>query len=273
MSSEGTAVPPAPVPQPIISAPPAPVLPPGGPISLKWVENLYKESGREITLAYTTLNQMKNWAIVIAGAILSGLAFGSAAGNYPSRSMFVGVVIAFAFTLRFFIRAILCYINLSRWNSLQRDILHMMLSTNDAQSPPQVDAGQVAKVSQLIEDLYFNWRSPIARANQVASNLKLGFSLLFALCLFFLVWGAVTLAGDHLVQGLLVFALGSTIVEFRDFFTSPFFDTKEAYDKRKKKAEGVFPRPRSEAAYIWSWVTVLVLSLLVSFRDPILRWL
>src|SRR5437899_12327207 len=88
-----------------------------------WLRDFYKECGREITLAYTTLNQMKNWAMVIAGAVLSGLAFGSAAGTYPTKPMFIGVVIAFAFTLRFFIRAILCYINLSRWNTLQRETL------------------------------------------------------------------------------------------------------------------------------------------------------
>lgn len=45
----------------------------------KWIENFYKECGREVTLAYTTLNQMKNWAIVIAGALLSGFAFGTSA--------------------------------------------------------------------------------------------------------------------------------------------------------------------------------------------------
>src|SRR5690242_13218613 len=118
MSGPGAVVPSAPAAPPIV-------------MSFKWAENLYKECGREITLAYTTLNQMKNWAMVIAGAILSGLAFGSAAGSYPNKPMIVGVVIAFAFTLRFFIRAILCYINLSRWNTLQRETLKVLIWTND----------------------------------------------------------------------------------------------------------------------------------------------
>ncbi len=38
-----------------------------------WLHDFYKECGREATLAYTTLNQMKNWAMVIAAAALSGL--------------------------------------------------------------------------------------------------------------------------------------------------------------------------------------------------------
>src|SRR6266566_2320605 len=134
-----------------------------GPISLKWVENLYNECGREITLAYTTLNQMKNWAIVIAGAILSGLAFGSAAGTYPNKPMIVGVVVAFAFTLRFFIRAILCYINLTRWNTLQRETLKVMVWVNDPppNAAPQLNAGDLVKLQEAIDNLYFDWHSPI----------------------------------------------------------------------------------------------------------------
>jgi hypothetical protein len=255
--------------------PPQSAAPNPGPISFKWLENLYKECGREITLAYTTLNQMKNWAIVIAGAILSGLAFGSAAGTYPTKPMFVGVVIAFAFTLRFFIRAILCYINLSRWNTLQRETLGVMLWASDPQPPasPQLDATKLTELEEKIRNLYFDWHSPISRSDQIASNLKLGFSLLFALCLFFLVWGAAAFVKDHLVQGLLVFVVGSTAVEFRDFLTSRYFDTKEIFEKRKKKPQAVFPRPQVDSVYVWSWLAVLVLSLLISFRDKILSWL
>src|SRR5713101_1817071 len=68
-----------------------------------WLENFYKECGREVTLAYTTLNQMKNWAIVTAAAAISGLAFGTAAGKFPNVPMFTGTVIVYAFVLRFFI--------------------------------------------------------------------------------------------------------------------------------------------------------------------------
>jgi len=137
--------------------PPTPVAAPPDAISFKWVENFYKECGREITLAYTTLNQMKNWAMVIAGAVLSGLAFGSAAGTYPTKPMFIGVVIAFAFTLRFFIRAILCYINLSRWNTLQRETLEAMIWTNDpllSATPPPPNPSQFKKLAESIRNLF-----------------------------------------------------------------------------------------------------------------------
>lgn len=58
-----------------------------------WVETFYRECGREVTLAYTTLNQMKNWAMTVVAAALSGLAFGSKSADYPNKYMFVGVVI------------------------------------------------------------------------------------------------------------------------------------------------------------------------------------
>lgn len=100
-----------------------------------WLENFYKECGREVTLAYTTLNQMKNWAIVTAAAAISGLAFGTAASNFPNVPMFTGTVIVYAFVLRFFIRAIICYVNLIRWNTLQKDCIELKLIPTGTASP------------------------------------------------------------------------------------------------------------------------------------------
>src|SRR5712692_7801530 len=79
-----------------------------------WLHDFYKECGREATLAYTTLNQMKNWAMVIAAAAISGLSFGNKSSEYPTPIMFAGSVIVYTFILRFFVRAIICYINLVR---------------------------------------------------------------------------------------------------------------------------------------------------------------
>src|SRR5438046_9006044 len=97
--------------------PPTPVAAPPDAISFKWVENFYKECGRETTLAYTTLNQMKNWAMVIAAAFISAIVtLGRPAEGEIKASVLLGMyaaaVVAYVFNLRFFIRAILCYINL-----------------------------------------------------------------------------------------------------------------------------------------------------------------
>ena len=241
-------------------------------IDPKWLEHFYGECGREVTLAYTTLNQMKNWAMIIAGAVLSGLSFGAASGKYPTETMFIGVVIAYAFTLRFFVRAILCYINLVRWNTLQAKTVKLMLTGGGMGGTITTQDPTYVELVEAIENLYFKWHSPIDRKRQVLANLKLGFSLLLALSLYFLLWGAFALWNIDLVQGLLVFAVGNMLVEIKDFFSSSYFDTKEAYENavtRRKKTARPFPIPESPAAYLITWIAVLLASLLVSFRVKI----
>jgi hypothetical protein len=243
--------------------------PPSTAIDSEWLSHFYKECGREVTLAYSTLNQMKNWAMIIAGAVISGVSFAQGSLNYPNESMFIGIIIAFAFTLRFFVRAILCYINLIRWNSLQSSIVRMKLGSLAPESAATETPGQLI---ELIQDLYFDWRSPIGRKGQILANLKLGFSLLFFLLLFFLIWGAVALWQNHLVQGLCAFILGYTLVELYDFMTNAYFDTKEASEKssaRRKRMSTIFPIPVVTWGYFVLWSVFLLLSLLVAFRDQV----
>jgi len=58
--------------------------------------------------------------MVVAAAAISGLSFSSSAQqNQYQTSMFVGTVVVYVFVLRFYIRAILCYTNLLKWNKLQ----------------------------------------------------------------------------------------------------------------------------------------------------------
>ena len=70
---------------------------------------------------------MKNWAMIVAAAALSGLPFSGRATEYPTPMMFAGIVVVYTFISRFFIRAILCYINLVRWNVLQSDCVELKL--------------------------------------------------------------------------------------------------------------------------------------------------
>src|SRR5436309_1275077 len=114
--------------------PPTPVAAPPDAISFKWVENFYKECGREVTLAYTTLNQMKNWAVLIVAAVVSAVVSlnktttaSSPAPQSSTLAVYAGSLIVYVFVLRFFIRAILCYINLVRWNNLQAAIVAFKL--------------------------------------------------------------------------------------------------------------------------------------------------
>jgi hypothetical protein len=219
---------------------------------------------------------MKNWAMTVAAAALSGLAFGSSSATYPNKYMFVGVVIVYVFVLRFYIRAILCYINLVRWNKLQSACVEFRLLPRMKDNEPAKT--RTALESQFKEDLqnyYFRWLSPIDRKTQLISNLKLGFGLVFALTMFFFLWGLINLWQERLVKALLFFAFGTTIVEFNDFFKSTFFDTVSAFQRRKtwSRAHEIFPVPGSRGWYLTSWIIVILLSVTFAEWPAIGGWL
>jgi hypothetical protein len=241
----------------------------------KWLEAFYKECGREVTLAYTTLNQMKNWAMLIAAAAISGLSFGTSAQSYPNVPLFTGVVVVYAFVLRFFIRAILCYINLARWNRLQADCVSLKLIQRPSKAGADGEAHQSAE-THLREDVrnyYYEWLSPMDRKTQVLSNLKLGFALLFALPLFFMVWGVFSLWTHPIVRGLAFFAIGDTAVEVNDFVKSKFFDDVAAYARRRARGMlyDIFPVPASRGWFLASWIIVLCISVSIA-TWPKISW-
>jgi hypothetical protein len=254
--------------------PPQPSEPPW---NIDWVDTFYRECGREVTLAYTTLNQMKNWAMTIAAAALSGLAFGTSSASYPNKYMFVGVVIVYVFVLRFYVRAILCYINLVRWNKLQSDCVELRLLPRRVKNndPPKTRMALEGQFKEDLQNYYFRWLSPIDRKTQLLSNLKLGFGLVFALTIFFFLWGLINLWQERLVKALLVFSVGTTIVELNDFFKSSFFDTVAASQQRKtwSKAHEMFPVPGSRGWYLTSWILVIGLSVTFAEWPAIGRWL
>src|SRR5439155_13662185 len=132
----------------------------------EWLQSFYKEAGREATLAYTTLNQMKNWAMLVAAAALSGVPFGSKSSDYPTPIMFAGTVIVYTFILRFFIRAILCYINLTRWNVLQNDCVQLKLLPKAKYASVSAEERE-EKLRNDLQYYYFDWLSPLSRKEQV----------------------------------------------------------------------------------------------------------
>jgi hypothetical protein len=234
----------------------------------KWIENFYKECGRETTLAYTTLNQMKNWAMVIAAAFISAIVtLGRPAEGEVKPTVLLGMyaaaVVAYVFNLRFFIRAVLCYINLIRWNRLQASIIATFLVPKPTKIGEVLLTAQQARVQLQadIQDYYHDWRSPINRKTQIVQNLKLGFALVLALPLFFVIVWSVELWANWLVRGLAVFAVGSTLVELTDFFRSSFFDTPERNKRRPTSRKiQVFPVPVSQGGYLLTWALNLIIS-------------
>jgi hypothetical protein len=234
----------------------------------KWMESFYKECGREVTLAYTTLNQMKNWAIAIVAAFVSAivaLAKPAQSGQDPTLSqiaVYTAAVLAYVFNLRFFIRSILCYINLVRWNRLQSEIVKTYL-TPGTTATTEEEAKK--HLREEIDNYYHKWRSPITRRDQLVQNLKLGFALVLALPLFFVAIWSVEFWDLQVVRGLLVFTIGATLVEFTDFARSSFFDTPQRAAGRKRAAGAqIFPVPVTRGGYLITWTLNLLLSATVA---------
>jgi hypothetical protein len=225
-----------------------------------WLQSFYRECGRELSLAYATLNQLTNWAIVVVGALFSGLAFGSAGSNPPRAFTVAGLAIAYAFVLRFFFRSILAYINVTRWNKLQSSCARARLLRQQGAQASDAEATLVMNIQQH----YLGWISPVGRKAQIFSNLHLSFSLLFVLPSFFLVWGLVRLWADPLVRGIGVFVVGITVIEITDFFRSPFFDDIDAA-RKKPNRESTFPAPVPDTRYVVAWAIVLLISVLTAF--------
>lgn len=258
----------------------------------KWLGEFYRECGREVTLAYTTLNQMKNWAMVVIAAYFSTVCslFLKQDNSGDLIGVVVGAVIAFVFTLRFYFRSIICYINLVRWNILQRDIISIKIDApapdttvqkkinidflrwNSAQlnvmsdkssSGVESDKSDV-KFKNDFENYYINWLSPIPRTSQIISSLKIGFALLFIIPLFVIIWGGINYWNSDIVKSVVVFCLGCVFVEFSDFYRSSIFDTPEIRNKRKLQKDH-FPTPSTTIYYIKAWVFTVLLSVSAFF--------
>jgi hypothetical protein len=234
-----------------------------------WLHDFYKECGREVTLAYTTLNQMKNWAIAVQAAIIAAVvSFGRSLLSHPDGTVqvplgfavVVGAVLAYLFTLRFFVRAILCYVNLLRWNTLQSVIVKYKLVPRDRGDSAPLDKEQLENcVRSHIQDYYHRWLSPVPRRAQIASNLKLGFGLLLALPALLLMWGASAQWDNSLVRGLVAFAIGGTFIEVMDFWASRFFDTPAVAASRREE-HYIFPAPSGDLWYVAIWLLNVTLS-------------
>jgi uncharacterized membrane protein len=249
----------------------------------KWLEHFYKECGREVTLAYTTLNQMKNWAVLIVAAVISAVVSlnkTSTSVSQPSHgselAIYAGSLIVYVFVLRFFVRAILCYINLVRWNNLQAAIVAFKLIQPTPRDGASLKSSDELKTELLtkIQDLYHAWRAPsrLTRNVQLVSNLKLGFALLLALPMFFAIMtGSHILASSSIARGLTVFAVGYTFVELVDFLRGGSFDTPEVHSARRRNSDReIFPTPVSDKEYLFYWLATILVSVIVGFWPQII---
>lgn len=230
-----------------------------------FLKEFYKECGREVTLAYTTLNQMKNWAIVVTAALLAAFASfwrqGNSSGGDGSSVWLVALAAAslsLLFNTRFFIRAAICYVNLLRWNRLQKAIVSFKLEKAE-------DPGVKSEQDLLAEiDVYYHqWCSPINRWEQVISNLKLGFGLLLVIPLLVVAVCGLNLYGNPVGMAVLTFVVLGVGVELYEFLTTTFLDTLQV--KQRRKAVGGFPGPSGRGSTIGLWVLAFMGSVLAYY--------
>jgi hypothetical protein len=232
-----------------------------------WIRDFYKECGREVTLAYTTLNQMKNWAIVVQGAILAAVVSlnkpspGASSPNpgeaILSLQILIAAVLAHLFTLRFFVRAMLCYGNLIRWNRLQSLIINNYLWSNPCQIPRVSPEHEQRELRALIGKNYHRWLSPLPRARIIAANIQLGFGLLLLLPAVLIAINSWHNRAEPVAGGFLLLALFGTAAEVYDFSRSSFFDDEEAHERRKTSRDP----PYGLWSTVWPWLLSIGLAL------------
>jgi hypothetical protein len=228
-----------------------------------FLKEFYKECGREVTLAYTTLNQMKNWAIVVSAAIAAAIASMLKSPAFTTHEsdaqlVFLGAMLAYLFTLRFFVRAIICYVNLLRWNRLQSDIARLKLSFDSRSTKSKSELQD--EVSSSVDLYYHRWLSTIGRWAQITSNLKLGFGLLLVLPVFAMVWSGVVSWATCYTRAATIFVIGGTAIELYEFMTTSFLDTKEVSSRRNANDRNRFPGPSGKSTTFAMWTALLIVS-------------
>lgn len=241
----------------------------------EWLKLFYTEVGREISLAYTTLNQMKNFAVIAVAALVGGVAsISGLMATSPDKTLFytglfVGACATHLFVVRFFVRSILCYNNLIKWNILQADLVRLKLASTNPEKENRIFA-------KHLDQYYLNWHAPLPRTNQIVSNLKLGFGLLFVIPPPLIVWGLIQTWGEPFTMGVATLTLLGTLIEVRDFLGSGFFDNPDAAAKRKSHQKK-FPRPTGRGEYVILWIIAVLcaslVGLIAEYWSPLTEWI
>lgn len=162
----------------------------------------------------------------------------------------------------------MCYINLARWNRLQKEIVNRKLVPFIEIDAPK--SGTDAELIHCIETFYLKWLSPISRKEQITSNLKLGFGLLFAIPITALILAGAAGWDDRIVKGVLSFVIGGSLIELIDFYRSPLFDTPIARKRRGSRGHS-FPGGTGSVKHVFAWILNLFASTLVVYWSELQR--
>ena len=190
-----------------------------------WLEKFYTECGREVTLAYTVLNQANNWGVTVALGFLTTIALSVIKTNdsgvityqYPTLVHWYLVIAAWILLVRFFVRSALALANMYRWNTLIY-AASRVLSVAEAHPAYPVYVRNCAKAADAY---YYRFKSPVKQAKLVWRSLKLMYLWIFVTFFILFVWGVLTLDWDiYFLIGLAVFVVSLFLetIWFRRWF-------------------------------------------------------
>ena len=182
----------------------------------KWIEDFYKECGREVSLAYNVLNHSNNWGVTLTAAILATGFLGAIEINngqitfhYPTIIHWFYIILAWIIMIRFFVRSALGLCNMYRWNTLIKASINILSLSEDNPYLAIFERNFAKKV-----DAYFyKWKSPKKRRYLIWRNLELMYLWFFLIILALFIWGLIILERNYLYWlGATIF-LGAAIIE------------------------------------------------------------
>lgn len=211
---------------------------------------LYDSAGREISLNFDTMNANLSLAAGALAAVLSVLGAGelfrapkgqAVPKGLPHLSSVSLLVLALVFPLlmRFFVRTMLAYNNLLRYNRLQRAALAYL------------DGRAVYEWLDLEREWYLDrWRSPLGLWKLVWQNLEYGYLWILAVAGGTFSWAMITANDGHAeLAASCILAVGicweimNLATSRRQFFTRPNEDVRCRLRDLKLAAAPHFDEP------------------------------
>jgi hypothetical protein len=215
----------------------------------KFLDTFYRECGREVTLAYTVLNQTNTWAVtffaVVMGPSLIGLVTRDAGGvytfDYPNVFYWLYLIIAWGLLLRFLQRSALALSNMYRWNELATATWEVAALPSDHPQLSELND----KLVELVDRLMMKWQDPRSPMKIAWGTLKLMYLAPFLVLLVMITWGIVALQRNaQYWAGIGIFVLWT-------FLEAAFFVTWNKSRSQSLRGEGLvnlfkkYPRGRA----------------------------
>jgi hypothetical protein len=183
-------------------------------IDRKFLDTFYRECGREVTLAYTVLNQTNTWAITFFAAVIGSSLIGlvkrsgdTYSFDYPNTFHWLYLILAWGLLLRFVQRSALALSNMYRWNKLGASVWTLAALPEGHSLQPTLNDELV----QLVDELMIRWQDPRSKGYVLWGTLKLMYIGPLIVLITLILWGAVVLPRDALywwgIHGLIVWTL------------------------------------------------------------------